>query len=647
MKVLSGHGVTKSLSERDTDLLIMPASAVHMNMGYPVLQQTQESMSANSSQPENINRKRWMNLFRGVQKNHMNVDVGLLPKKPLFGKPLSEVCEENGSPPKPIMEILIVLQRDGPNTEGVFRKAGNARALKEIKEQLNNGEEVELKNKPIILLADLLKDFLRQLPGSLLVSGQYQTWMAAMQNDLEQEKCAELKLIINKLPEPNIQLLKCLISMLHHISVGEDKSKMDSNSLAVCVSPNLLQVNKVEMFEHVKDLTKFLIDNCCEIFGEDVLTLLEDPDEEDFSNNQDSLSLLHHDSAYESNDPDGDCYNENYTDTHEVYSDAEDNTPEQASSSPDSVARPAGKPFTRRCSDPTIAFKKGGRKQSALFRSQTETDFYEHHLRKQMSDECVLFKKCNGLPVQKNSQQHTSKDCSCCSSSSLDSTFSTASESSVQSSSPIITCSSQRLQRKQSFPNRPTVHALMVNEANKKRSQSMKSTSARSKVTFSRGGASRPAQKILRHSQTLPEVLHLNKHYLTPNKPRRVSSEEVFQEVDSKKLGEPPSYKHAVQDIAYTVLLNALTVEVARSLSEHTCCQTTFQTEEPANSCLMKSCPNVHVCRGGDSNILVVTGTSLETGLGSLSETTYETLDTNLICSQQLLQTLNVRESYV
>lgn len=56
-----------------------------------------------------------------------------------------------------LQEILLVLCRKGPQTEGVFRKAGNARALKEIKEQLNNEVEVDLKNQHVILLADLLK----------------------------------------------------------------------------------------------------------------------------------------------------------------------------------------------------------------------------------------------------------------------------------------------------------------------------------------------------------------------------------------------------------------------------------------------------------------------------------------------------------
>lgn len=50
-----------------------------------------------------------------------------------------------------------MLLRKGLDTEGVFRKAGNARLLREIKEKLNNGMEVDLKEESVFLLADLVK----------------------------------------------------------------------------------------------------------------------------------------------------------------------------------------------------------------------------------------------------------------------------------------------------------------------------------------------------------------------------------------------------------------------------------------------------------------------------------------------------------
>lgn len=45
----------------------------------------------------------------------------------------------------------------GPSTEGVFRKAANEKARKELKEDLNKGGNVDLKSKSVHLLAVVLK----------------------------------------------------------------------------------------------------------------------------------------------------------------------------------------------------------------------------------------------------------------------------------------------------------------------------------------------------------------------------------------------------------------------------------------------------------------------------------------------------------
>ncbi|KAB5562302.1 hypothetical protein PHYPO_G00016340 [Pangasianodon hypophthalmus] len=656
MKVLSGHVVTKSQSEDSMDLLIMPASAVHMSTGLPQHKKTYESKFTNSSHTDNINRKRWRSLLQRVNRKQMDPGRATqLQKKSLFGRALSDVCEKNGNPPNPIMEILLALCRKGPYTEGVFRKAGNARALKEIKEQLNNGVEVDLKNKPVILLADLLKDFLRHLPGSLLMVDRYQAWMTAMQKQDLHERCTELQLVINTLPEPNIVLLKLLIVLLYHIYANTDRNKMDSSNLAVCVSPNLLQTD-IAMLKNVSDLTQFLIENCCEIFGKDALTLLGDPEEEELNDKHDSLSSLHHDSAYDSNDPDMDGYKGSYTEMHTFHSDTEEKTLDrfQVTSSPD-AAKQTSKPFIRRCSEPTIVFNKSDRNQPALTRSHTDMDFYGHLLNKQISDECVLFGTGKKLiSVHKNIYisspgellQRTSKDCS---SSSLESTFSSASESSIQTSSPIISSSNHRqaVQRKLSFPSQSKAHGNVLGEATKKRSQSMKAPNSRTKICFSRGGVSKRAQKVLRHSHTLPEVLPLDRTFLVSPKPRRLSSEEVFQQVDSRILSTPPSYEQAIQDNAHTVLslCSPLTVDAARCLSRHTCSQSTFPTAEPSNSCSVKHSS----CWGGErSNVLAVSPTPPESQQGTVSETKSESNSgPSHCCSQQLLETLDVRESYV
>ncbi|KAK2843399.1 hypothetical protein Q7C36_011614 [Tachysurus vachellii] len=653
MKVLSGHVVTKSLLEDGIDLLIMTASDVHNNMGLSQCKQPYDSKLVNC---DNISRKRWRKVFQRVKRKQMDPGSATkLQSKLLFGQALSDVCEKNGNPPKPIMDILLVLCRKGPYTEGVFRKAGNARSLKDIKEQLNNGVEVDLKNKPVILLADLLKDFLRHLPGSLLMVDQYQAWMTALQKNDLHEKCTELQLVIKTLPEPNVVLLKHLIVLLYHIHANADRNKMDSHNLALCVSPNLLQTD-IELIKKVTELTEFLIENCCEIFGKDALTLLGEPEEEILSDKNDSLTSLHDDSAYESNDTDVDGYRGSCTEMHAFHSDSEEKTLDcfQVSSSLDTKRKHTSKPFIRRCSEPTIVFNKSARNQPALNRSHTEMDFYGHNLTKQISDECVLLGSDKKLSLMSKNiyisppGEHFQYTCKDCSLSSLESSFSSASGN-LQTNSHINSSSrhTQAVQRKMSFPSCSKANGTVLGEATKKRSQSMKTPNSRTKICFSRGGISKRAQKALRHSQTLPEVLSLDTTFLVSQKPRRLSSEEVFQQVDSRILNNPPSYEQAIIDNAQTVLslCSPLTVDAARCLSKHTSSQSTFP-EEPSNSCSVKH----SICWGGERNdVLAVSSTPPESQQVTISETEPEESNNDLAhcCSQQLLLTLNVRESYV
>lgn len=51
----------------------------------------------------------------------------------------------------------MLLRKKGPSTEGVFRKTCNTKNMRDIREQLNSGVEVELEAQPVLLLVGLLK----------------------------------------------------------------------------------------------------------------------------------------------------------------------------------------------------------------------------------------------------------------------------------------------------------------------------------------------------------------------------------------------------------------------------------------------------------------------------------------------------------
>ncbi|KAM6272140.1 T-cell activation Rho GTPase-activating protein-like [Spheniscus humboldti] len=207
----------------------------------------------------------------------------------LFGQPLAALCGEDGTLPQPIQELLAVLQQEGPSTEGIFRRAASGTALRELREALDRGADVDLGSQPALLLAVILKDFLRSIPSKLLVNDLYEDWMAAMQKTSKEEKISELKAVAEKLPAANLLLLKRLLSLLQHIGHNASASRMSCSNLAICVGPNLLSpANEdllpleamLEVAEKVKALVEFLVENCRDVVGEETTDLSCPPAEE-------------------------------------------------------------------------------------------------------------------------------------------------------------------------------------------------------------------------------------------------------------------------------------------------------------------------------------------------------------------------------
>ena len=63
--------------------------------------------------------------------------------------------------------VLLQLLEDGPTTVGIFRRSPNARAMRELRNKLDEDEIIDFKECSVFVTAALLKDFLRfVLPNS-------------------------------------------------------------------------------------------------------------------------------------------------------------------------------------------------------------------------------------------------------------------------------------------------------------------------------------------------------------------------------------------------------------------------------------------------------------------------------------------------
>ncbi|KAJ0061137.1 hypothetical protein NL108_008821, partial [Boleophthalmus pectinirostris] len=266
MKVSTGNIAVKSLSGGGMEHLIelpINVSALSIIVMYYINDNTGHTET------------RW----RGVVRRLKSSSSFIHKKKQLFGRPLSKVCA-GGCLPKAILEILVLLRKRGPSTEGAFRKSCNNKKMQEVREQLESGAEVSLEEQPVALLVGLLKSFLKELPDSLLHTQLYERWMKAFNQEEPQQRVEEFKRVLEDLPRPNVVLLQYLLCVLYHIQQNSHSNKMSATNLAVCIGPTLLWSagtpldEQPDRMKEVADLTQFLIEHW-EIVGDNIPNLLD------------------------------------------------------------------------------------------------------------------------------------------------------------------------------------------------------------------------------------------------------------------------------------------------------------------------------------------------------------------------------------
>ncbi|NXW78001.1 TAGAP protein, partial [Hirundo rustica] len=523
-------------------------------------------------------------LRRSLTKRNSSGQLDLGAKITLFGHPLALLCGEDDTLPQPIQDLLTILYMKGPSTEGIFRKAANEKARKELREDLNKGGNVDLKSKSVHLLAVVLKDFLRNIPSKLLSADLYEKWMQALEKPTKQEKIEELKGVADKLPRPNLVLLKLLLSVLHHISQNAETNKMDSSNLAICIGPNMLspgtdstlplEVQK-EMNDKVTVLVEFLINNCSEIFEEDIAfpaCALAEESPEHTDSSTERLSPPQNDSAYDSPDP-------------EVEGSPYTSEMEQAKGRSATVSRR----YPKNTSAPSLTYFRND--ISTMDRRYSESDLsfqncLDDTIRKQRLNKSednfpveqkqlwmeALEERLAGLPSQLSTDSLPKTSSSC----SLES-----SDGSVFTSSPVVSPSSPKktfLNRPQSFSTKATEDCSTPSREIKKHSMSFSFANRRKTLIKTQSWGPGKAMFFQRDSFTKKEDQFScrivqedsrNDDKLLPveyqQRPRLRSVGEVFREVDQKNPGKPPSYEEAVKNcLATKVPSQNLTVQTLR-----------------------------------------------------------------------------------
>ncbi|KAI1622667.1 paxillin [Exophiala viscosa] len=182
---------------------------------------------------------------------------GKAKKKGIFGVPLETLVEREGaestngvgpgalSVPAIVDDCVSAMKQMDMSVEGVFRKNGNIKRLKEASEAIDSNATPDLNRENPVQVAALLKKFLREMPEPLLTFKLHKLWITSQK--IADEECRRriLHLTCCLMPKSHRDTMEVLFSFLKWTAsfsqVDEESgSKMDIHNLATVVAPNIL-----------------------------------------------------------------------------------------------------------------------------------------------------------------------------------------------------------------------------------------------------------------------------------------------------------------------------------------------------------------------------------------------------------------------
>ena len=186
--------------------------------------------------------------FRQVINKYKDFDVTTAVQSyDILGKHLYEFPRSEG---ETIPEIFTVIfnyferNEDHMKQEGIFRLAGNKKLIKEIEQEIFQGNYAFLATVDDPLsVAVFLKRILREM-GEPLWTFEYYSRFKDINDETwswVEEKVEKAYELVEKLPELNKETFKALLSFLYNLSQYENDNKMKPNNFAIVFSPNLFR----------------------------------------------------------------------------------------------------------------------------------------------------------------------------------------------------------------------------------------------------------------------------------------------------------------------------------------------------------------------------------------------------------------------
>ncbi|XP_072262299.1 rho GTPase-activating protein 7 isoform X2 [Pyxicephalus adspersus] len=183
-----------------------------------------------------------------VPKFMKRVKVPDYKDKNVFGVPLTVNVQRFGQPlPQCIQQAMRYLRSQCLDQVGLFRKSGvksRILALREIVE--NNVDGSIYEGQSAYDVADMLKQYFRDLPEPLLTNKLSETFLQIYQYVPKDQRLQAIKAAIMLLPDENREVLQTLLYFLSDVAAAVDENQMTPTNLAVCLAPSLFHLNTLK-----------------------------------------------------------------------------------------------------------------------------------------------------------------------------------------------------------------------------------------------------------------------------------------------------------------------------------------------------------------------------------------------------------------
>lgn len=165
--------------------------------------------------------------------------------KTVFGVPLLLSLQRCGQAlPPAIQKALRWLRTNALDQVGLFRKSGVRSRIQRLKTAVETqGEEVSFDGQQAYDVADMVKQFFRELPEALLTNKLSETFISIFQHVPQGQRAEAVSCVLLLLPDEHREALRALLEFLSTVTTRADVNQMSASNLAVCLAPSLLRLH--------------------------------------------------------------------------------------------------------------------------------------------------------------------------------------------------------------------------------------------------------------------------------------------------------------------------------------------------------------------------------------------------------------------